>query len=233
MNKRLIGSLIIVFIVVIIEYLCYTLFIDVEKSYDKAKAKELVGTYFTNSPVATNNVFKTNMSEKYKLGLAINNVEEKFTEYDCNELYKDNEKDSGGIIVAKGAYCDGSAQAISYAGLEKAYKKLFGNEAKLSKERVDAYDYIAEKDIFVMLSCRCGNTDVTKYLYDVKDAKIKDNTLKVKVYYYEYVPEEGKENEEIDEAKVLEENKSKATIYEMKFKKENKVFKLISVKKVS
>ena len=231
MKKNLIGTLIVVFIVAIIEFVCYTMFINVEKDYDNAKAKKLVTSYFSSSVVATNNVLKTGMTDKYKISLAINKItSDKLTEYNCTELYPDKEKDNTGIIVSEGAYCDGTTQGISYNELNNAYKELFGNNSKLKKESYGVYDYIKDKDVFVMLSCRCGNVDVTEYLYDVKDAKIKGDTLKIRVNYFEYVPEEGKENEEIDVDKMLKEN---ATIYEMKFKKENKVFKLISVKKVS
>lgn len=233
MKKNIIITVSVLILIVLLEVLISTKTKDKEKEFDAKEASVLVDTYFTDNYIVSSNIFKDGISERYKLGLAINNLDKELTEYNCSDLYPDFELDEEGIVVGNGTYCDGTVKGISYDDLNKSYKKLFGNDSKLKKESVGIYGYVESKDIFVGLSCRCGGVDFNKYLYKVKDAKEKGNNLTVNVYYYEYKPEEGKETEEIDEAKVLEENIDKASIYEVKFKKEDKVFKLVSVKKVS
>lgn len=233
MKKNIIITVLVLILIVVLEVVISSKTNEKEKDFDTKEAKVLVNQYFTDEYIPTSNVFNDGMNDRYKIGLSLFYYEKDLTEYDCNELYPESERDDEGIVVGNGTFCDGKVKGISYNDLNKSYKKLFGNSSDLEKKTVGVYNYIKDKDTFVILSCRCGGATQTRYLRDVKEATIKGNTLKVKVYYFEYVPEEGKENEEIDEAKVLEENKSKATIYEMKFKKEDKVFKLISVKKVS
>ena len=58
MKKNLIGTLIVVLMVVLIECAAYFLFINVEKDYDKTKAKKLVDKYFTDNYVVIGNIFK-------------------------------------------------------------------------------------------------------------------------------------------------------------------------------
>ena len=230
MKKNIIITVLVIILIVLLEVLISNKTQEKEKEFDTKEATVLVDKYFTDNYIVSGNVFKDGMIDRYKIGLSINNLDKELTEYECSELYPENEKDEEGIVVGNGTYCDSKVKGISYDDLNKSYKKLFGNDSKLAKESVGVYGYIEDKDIFVVLSCRCGGIGFTKYLYEVKDAKVKGNKLIVNVYYYEY---EAEPEEEVDEAKVLEENKDKASVYKMEFKKEDKVFKLISVKKVS
>ena len=230
MKKNIIITVLVLMLIVFIEVVISRKPEEKEKDFDTKEATTLVDKYFTDNYIVAGNVFKDGMVDRYKFGLAINNLDKELTEYDCNELYPENEKDELGIVVGNGTYCDGKVKGISYDDLNTSYKKLFGNDSKLKKESAGIFGYVESKDIFVGLSCRCGGEGFTKYLYKVKDAKVKGNKLVINVYYYEY---EADPEEEVDGAKVLEENIDKASVYKMEFKKEDKVFKLISVKKVS
>ena len=230
MKKNIIITVLVLILIVLLEVLIANKpKEEKEKDFDTKEATALVDKYFTDNYIVSGNVFKDGMTDRYKFGLAINNLDKELTEYDCGELYPESETDYEGIVVGNGTYCDGKVKGISYDDLDKSYKKLFGNDSKLKKESVGIYGYVESKDIFVGLSCRCGGEGFTKYSYKVKDSKVKGNKLVVNVYYYEY---EINPEEEVDETK-LEDNIDKASIYKMEFKKEDKVFKLISVKKVS
>ena len=230
MKKNLVVTLILIGLFVVGEIFVSNKLTDNKvKDFDLTKAKELVDKFYTDDYVVTSNIFKDGMTERYKISMAMNSIKDKLKETDCSELYKDKKKDSDGIVVGDGTFCDGKANTISYTDLETAYKSLFGNKAKLAKKTIGVFNYIEDKNIFVYLSCRCGGVDNSKYIYKVKDAKIKGNTLTINVYYHQ----EEKPAKDFDEAKYLEENLDKMDIYTMTLKKENKVFKLLEVKKVS
>lgn len=214
-------------IIILSEYLIWYKFIEPNetKDYDLVKARALVDKFYSDNYIINDNVFKSGMTERYKISMAFNESK-KSKEYNCDEIYKDNEKDSDGIIVGDGTYCDGTVNGILYADLEKSYKNLFGNSSKLMQKSIGVFDYIKDENLFTYLSCRCGGVDLTNYIYEVKDATIKGKNLTINVYYYE-------SEEEIDKDKFISENKELMSIYEMNFIKENKTFKLLDVKEVS
>lgn len=197
--------------------------------YDLKKAKELVDKFYTDNYIVSSNIFKDGMTERYKISMAFNEIKDKLKEMECTELYKDGKKDDEGIVVGDGTYCDGKANTVLYADLERAYKSLFGNDAKLAKRTVGIFDYIKDENIFVYLSCRCGGVDQAKHVYDVKDATKRGKNLTINVYYYELEDEEN----ELDIKKIIKEKEDKISVYQMDLVKEGKAFKLLEVKKVS
>lgn len=231
MKKNLIITVVALILVILGEYLIWDKIVIANevRDYDLAKAKKLVDKFYTDNYIISDNVFKDGLTERYKITMAFNEAKDKQKEYECEELYKDSEKDDDGIKVGDGTFCDGKVTAIQYADLEKAYKNLFGNDSKLVKKSVGIFDYVKDENLFTYLSCRCGGVDVITYVYKVKDAKIKGSKLTINVYYDE-VEEPG---EDFNEEEYLKENVSKMDVYEMEFVKENKTFKLLEVKKVS
>lgn len=229
MKKNIIISVIMLILVILCEFLIWDKIVvpSEVRDYDLVKAKELVDKFYTDNYIISSNVFKEGMTEKYKISMAFNESN-KVKEYECSEIYKDTTSDSEGIVVGDGTFCDGKVKGLQYADLEKAYKDLFGKEAKLAKRGIGIIDYINDENLFVFLSCRCGGVDLTKYIYDVKDASIKGSDLTINVYYAEL-----EEEEEIDVKKYINENKDKMSIYQMDFVKEGKKFKLLEVKKVN
>lgn len=232
MKRNLIITVLFVLLVVLGEIFVWNKFVKVRESeYDIEKAEKLVDSYYTDNYLLNGNLFTDGMSKRYMIGKAFDKAVDKAKEYDCNEIYKDLEKDDEGIVVGEGTFCDGTVKGISYKDLESSYKELFGKNAKLEKKTVGIFGYVKDQDIFTSLSCRCGGVGFTKYVYGIKDATTKGNKLTVHVYYAEFEPEEGKEEEKIDTNKYISENKDKMTVYTMNFVKENKTYKLVSVKK--
>ena len=230
MKKNIIISVIILLLIILGEYLIWDKIVvpSEVRDYDLVKAKELVDKFYTDDYIVSSNIFKDGMTERYKLSMAFNAAKDKQREVECSELYKDKETDYEGIVVGNGTYCDGKVKTILYADLEKAYKGLFGNDSKLLKKSVGIIDYVDDENVFAFLSCRCGGVDLKKYIYEVKDATIKGSELTINVYYAEVEEPE----EDFNEKEYIKSNKDTMSVYTMTFEKENKVFKLIEVKKV-
>ena len=232
MKKNLIVTGLILVVFLLGELFVWNKFVKTkEVDYDLDKAKVLVDNYYTDNYLLNGNLFTDGMSDRYMIGKAFDKSIDKAKDYNCNEIYKDSERDDQGIVVGEGTFCDGIVKGISYKDLESSYKELFGKNAKLDKKTVGIFGYVKDEDIFVSLSCRCGGEGFTKYVYGVKDATLKGDKLTVHVYYASFEPEEGKEEEEIDTNKYISENKDKMAVYTMNFVKENKTYKLLSVKK--
>ena len=231
MKKNIIITALILLVVVLGELIIWNKIVipNEVSDYDLVKAKKLVDKFYTDNYIVSGNIFKDGMTERYKISMAFNSAKDKIREFACEDLYKEKKKDDDGIVLGNGTYCDGTVNTILYADLEKSYKNLFGKKAVLGKKTVGIFNYVEEENVFAYLSCRCGGIDLTTYIYDVKDAKLKGSDLTINVYYYEYETEE----ENVDTKKFIEENRDKMSIYEMDFVKEGKEFKLLDVKKVS
>ena len=155
------------------------------KDYDLAKAKELVDKYYINQLFS--GISFDGYTEKVKFWLAYNSLTEtQQTTVNCADLYEGKEnvtKDPGGYIIGNAKTCDGDAKTITYDTMSSAYKYLFGSNVELKKEDISQFDYDAEKNIFILLGCRCGGANPNIYLYDVKTAKEIGDKIIIEVGY--------------------------------------------------
>ena len=126
MKKNIIITVLVLILIVLLEVLIANKpKEEKEKDFDTKEATTLVDKYFTDNYIVSGNVFKDGMTDRYKFGLAINNLGKELTEYDCGELYHESETDYEGIVVGNGTYCDGKVKGISYDDLNTSYKKLY------------------------------------------------------------------------------------------------------------
>lgn len=156
-----------------------------EESYDLVEAKKLVDKYYLNHFFGGNSF--NGYTDEVKIWLAYNSLSEtQQSTVNCAELYEGKEnvtKDPQGYILENKRTCDGEAKTVTYDNMSKAYKSFFGNNVELKKEDISQFDYNEEKDIFILLGCRCGGADTSIYIYDVKTAKQIGNNLIVEVGY--------------------------------------------------
>ena len=163
-----------------------------EESYDLEAAKKLIDKYYAID-IDESDIFNEGYTDRIMKYLAVQNVAIKdIGGINCNTLYSNNEIrwDSDYKVIldnGKITYCPvrGAAETISYDVLSESYKKLFGNDKKLSKGdfnySLNEYDYNETKDIFVIMAAPKGLDEITKTIYDIQSALKIKNKLIIKV----------------------------------------------------
>lgn len=157
-----------------------------EESYDLASAKFIIDSFLNaNMYNIIDRIVETKLDEDTKLAIAIGSIES-LESYSCNELFDT----TNGYYENNGAICSSYPNQYSYERVNARYKKIFGSLKEAPKKdllyRYEVYDYSDKKDVYVELEPQFGPIIPNLYYYEVKEAKINNNELKINISYLTY-----------------------------------------------